>query len=203
MDWGTVSAVTEDVTVVGGIGWMIGRQFRWRQVAGLLRLPLALLGLGAGWIVSDLLHGSTTVTPLDAAVLSAELLLVVATGSAMGLLYRFRPPAAKVECRLSRGGLLLWAVFVAIRLASFLLARHLGAHLLETTGAVLVSFASSRLAAALVVQRRSSRRAGHRRAQTQAEATTALPDRGPRPPSDEALAGLTSCAPSKQRRPRA
>jgi hypothetical protein len=93
-----------------------------------------------------------------AAVFAAELLLVAATGTLMGTRYRFRDAPAGQQCRLNRSGVVLWAVFVCIRVAALILAAQLGAKFLETTGAVLMSFATNRLAASLVVQRRAQQR---------------------------------------------
>lgn len=52
---------------------------------------------------------------------------------------------------------MLWAVFLAIRLLSLILAPQVGARLVESTGAVLISFGTNRLVASLVVRRRAGR----------------------------------------------
>jgi len=48
---------------------------------------------------------------------------------------------------------ILWAVFVVIRLGNFVLANLLGANLAEATGLILPSFGVNRLVAIAVVRR--------------------------------------------------
>ena len=65
-----------------------------------------------------------------------------------------RRASAGLQYRLTRGGVGLWAAFLAIRVGSFLLAEQLGAHLLENSGAILLSFATNRLVSSTIVRRR-------------------------------------------------
>jgi len=84
---------------------------------------------------------------------------VAGTGAAMGRATRFRDEDG-LRYRLTGPGIALWAVFLAIRVASFVLAGVLGARMLDATGLILVSFGVNRLAAALVVRRRATVRYG-------------------------------------------
>ena len=120
----------------------------------MLRLPLALVGLGVAmtavesirtrWVTADWL-------------LVGELLLVAATGTVMGRATRFRSGADGLKYRLRASGLLLWFAFLGIRLGVFALAARLGADILSASGLVLLSFGVNRLAATLVVRRRALR----------------------------------------------
>lgn len=152
---GELDAVLTDVLVAAGIVWLVARQFHWRPVGSMLRIALGVLGVGAAVTVPGAVRMHLAAP--DVLVLAAELLLVGATGTAMGTLYRFRTVRGDLQCRLERLGLLLWAVFLGVRVGSFALAHLLGAHGLENTGVLLVSFGTNRLASALVVGRRSAR----------------------------------------------
>jgi hypothetical protein len=157
MSVAVLNPTLDHVLVTAGIVWLIARQFTWRDVSDLLRWPVLLLAFGAISATLGVLHGER-ISLSGAAVFAAELLLVAATGTLMGTRYRFRDAPAGQQCRLNRSGVVLWAVFVCIRVAALILAAQLGAKFLETTGAVLMSFATNRLAASLVVQRRAQQR---------------------------------------------
>jgi hypothetical protein len=148
----------DDVLIAAGITWLIARQFWWRDVAGLLRLPLILLVVGGCSIGADLLSHGEHISSIGVTLLVAELLLVATTGAVMGTRYQFRTTCAETQCRLDATGLLLWAVFLGIRISSLILASQVGAKLLESTGVVLVSFATNRLAASVLVLRRAQQR---------------------------------------------
>jgi hypothetical protein len=157
MTAGSLNAAFDDVLVIAGITWLIARQFSWRDVRGLVQLPVLLLVGGGLLVTSDVVRGER-VPASGVALLVGELLLVGATGSVMGTRYQFRVTGTGMQCRLDRAGLLLWAAFLLIRLVSLILAARVGAGLLETTGVVLVSFATNRLVASVVVMRRAQRR---------------------------------------------
>ena len=148
------------LVIVVGIVALIARQFRWRVAdpRTILRLPLALLGFGAFTFAQEVFTGMA-LTAHTVVLLVAELALVGLLGTTMGWLMQFRPDGAGWRSRLSPRGLVLWALFVAIRVGIFALAARLGAPLLETTGAILLSFGLNRLANALVVRQRLARRA--------------------------------------------
>jgi len=143
------------IVVSVGIVVLIARQFRWRVAdpQTILRFPLALIGIGALTFIQQI-FGSVPLTARTVALLAAELALVGLLGTTMGWLMQFRVADAGWRYRLSPRGIVLWALFVAIRVGIFALAARFGAPLLETTGAILLSFGLNRLASALVVRRR-------------------------------------------------
>lgn len=156
--------VFDTLLVALGIGWLIVRQFLWRDAdpQTILRLPAAIVGVGTLALGQEIAAGGLPTT-LALVLLAGEVVLVCLTGSTMGAMTRLAEGNGRLRYRLSPPGVLLWAVFVAIRVGSFVLADRLGAHLLETTGAILVSFGLNRLVSSLVVRRkirRYSRTAG-------------------------------------------
>lgn len=157
MTWSAFLDVADDVIVVLGILFLIVRQFLWRDARAhrLLRLPVIVIDLGIVLVVWNVIQGEVF-TDLDALMLFAELVLVAATGSIMGRSTVFRRVQGLLQYKLNRWAIALWALFIAIRVGSFLLAAHLGAHVLETSGAILISFGGNRLASSLVVLRRAS-----------------------------------------------
>jgi len=146
------------IAVVVGIAVLIVRQFRWRKAdpRTILRFPLALVGIGVLTVAQELVTG-TALTARAVALFAAELALVGLLGATMGRLMQFRADPAGWRYRLSPRGIALWALFVAIRIGAFALAARLGVPLLETTGAIVLSFGLNRLASTLVVRRRLAR----------------------------------------------
>ena len=143
----------DTLLITVGILFLIVRRFFWREIepTKLLRLPLLMIGLGVAWMVWDVVSGATF-DLISLGVVGFEAILVCGTGLAMGLMTQFRRSSGHVSYRLLPTGGLLWLVFLAIRIGSFILADKLGFHLLDTTGAILVSFGINRLAAALVIR---------------------------------------------------
>ncbi len=84
MEW------VDDALIVALIGYLVVRQFMWRKAdpGSILKLPLIVVAIGAGWLVWEVATGQQ-LTPLDAVVLLVELLLVSGTGTMMGLATRF------------------------------------------------------------------------------------------------------------------
>jgi hypothetical protein len=149
----------DTVAVTVGIGFLIFRQVLWRtaEPARLFVLPLCIVGTGVVWVTWEVLRGEP-LTLFTFAVVCAEAVLVFATGTAMGWMTQFRERNGALSYRLVPGGLVLWGVFLAIRVGSFVLAGRIGAHLLDTTGAITVSFGMNRLANSVVVSRRIKQR---------------------------------------------
>ena len=149
----------DTLLITSGIGFLVVRQFFWRAAdpAQLLKLPLAIIGIGAAWVLWDSAQGKP-LTLLNLAVLGAEALLVFATGCAMGLLTQLREHGGVLSSRLAPSGVVLWCFFLTVRVGSFLLADKLGAHLLDTTGAITISFGLNRLASSLIVKDRIKHR---------------------------------------------
>ncbi len=109
--------------VVISIVVLIARQFRWRAAdpQTILRFPLALIGIGAFTFTQEVFTGAA-LTTRTGALLAAELALVGLLGTTMGWLMQFRAAGAGWRYRLSPRGLVLWALFVAIRVGIFALA---------------------------------------------------------------------------------
>lgn len=149
----------DTVAVTVGIGFLITRQFLWRtaDMARLFVLPLSIVGAGVIWVIWEVLQGEP-LTLFTLAVMCAEAVLVFATGTAMGWMTQFRERNEALSYRLVPKGLILWGVFLSIRVGSFVLAGKVGAHLLDTTGVITVSFGINRLANSLVVRRRIKQR---------------------------------------------
>ncbi|WP_370935198.1 hypothetical protein [Amycolatopsis sp. cg13] len=143
--------MVDDVLLALGIGILIVRQFQWRSAEPrrMLLMPVLLIVVGLVYLGFELGGGFESADWL----LVGELVLVAGTGTAMGYVTRFRQ-AGGLQYRLTGAGIVLWAVFLAVRVGSFALASVLGAHLLDATGLILVSFGVNRLAASLVVRRR-------------------------------------------------
>ncbi|MET9259653.1 hypothetical protein [Amycolatopsis sp. NPDC004079] len=141
----------DDVLIAVAVGILIVRQFQWRSAEPrrMLLMPLLVIAVGLVCLGFELGGG---LRPADW-LLVGELVLVAGTGTAMGRVTRFRE-ANGLQYRLTGAGIALWAVFLAIRIGSFALASVLGAHLLDATGLILVSFGVNRLAASLVVRHR-------------------------------------------------
>ncbi|WP_434619470.1 hypothetical protein [Arthrobacter sp. A5] len=154
-DWRAINSTLDDVSITVGIAIMIVRQFIWRsaQLHRMMRLPLIVICLGIVYLVSELWEGFRWV--LGDWLIVGELVLVSITGTAMGFVTRFRTAGANLQYRLTGIGLILWGVFIAIRIGFFTLAELLGANLLYATGLILLSFGVNRLAAILVVRRRT------------------------------------------------
>lgn len=154
-EWGATNQVADTVIIGLGIAVLIVRQFIWRsgQMRRMLRMPMALIGAGLIYLVIEM-HAGNSWVPGDWLVL-AELGLVAITGSVMGRATVFRLVNGGLQYRLSAVGLILWAVFVAVRIGNFALAGVLGAKLSAATGLILLSFGINRLAAIVVVRRRA------------------------------------------------
>lgn len=154
-DWGAINQIADNVIIVVGIAVLIVRQFIWRsaELPRMLRMPAALIAAGIGYLVFELWGGFHWVTA-DWLIL-AELGLVAVTGTAMGYATHFRRAGSRLQYRLTGIGVILWAVFVVIRVGNFALANLLGANLAEATGLILLSFGVNRLTAITIVRRRA------------------------------------------------
>lgn len=145
------------------VGFLAYRQATWRTLdpARVWRAPL-VLGL-VGVVV--LAQSAATVTTLDVLFLGIEALLAVAVGLAMGSMTRFRVTTTPddhgrtLESRTGWAGAGLWLLLVAVRIGLDVVGGHLGAHLLTSTGAILLVLALNRAARALVVDQRVPRAA--------------------------------------------
>ncbi|MBF4571982.1 hypothetical protein ITJ64_05575 [Herbiconiux sp. VKM Ac-1786] len=154
-DWSTANQILDDVIIAAGIIILIVRQFVWRstQLHRMLRMPVVIIAAGLVYLAIELWGGFGWVAADW--VIIGELVLVTVTGTVMGLVTRFRTANAHLQYKLSPAGILLWALFIVIRVGSFYLASVLGANLAEATGLILLSFGANRLAAILVVRKRA------------------------------------------------
>lgn len=154
-DWDVANRVVDDVLITVGIVVLIVRQFVWRstQLHRMLRLPVVIIATGLGYLVIELWGGFRWVEADW--IIIGELLLVAVTGTVMGFVTRFRRVGQHLDYKLSPAGIWWWALFIAIRVGSFVLASSLGANLADATGLILLSFGTNRLAAILVVRRRA------------------------------------------------
>lgn len=154
-NWGAINEIADDVIITVGIAVLIVRQFIWRsaRLDRMLRMPVILIGAGIVYLIIELAQGFVWV-PADWLIV-AELGLVAITGTAMGYATHFRNANDTLQYRLTWIGIILWAIFVAVRIGNFALASALGANLAAATGLILLSFGINRLAAIAVVRRRA------------------------------------------------
>ncbi len=156
MNWSAIGSAADDAVVGIGIAYLIYRQFRWRDAdpGTILRFPMLIVACGVAAVVVDVARGQR-LTALDLTAFVGELVLVSATGTVMGFATRFRGTRGSLQYKLSGWGVALWAAFLAIRIGSLVLAARLSAPLLETTGAIVISFGVNRVASSTVVRRRA------------------------------------------------
>ncbi|MGW8430211.1 hypothetical protein ACWGJ9_03715 [Curtobacterium citreum] len=145
------------------VGFLAYRQATWQYLdpARVWRTPLVLGVVG----IVVLAQSAAAVTTLDVLFLSIEALVSVAAGLAMGGMTRFRTAAVAddegrtLQARTGWAGAGLWLLLIVVRVGLDVLGGHLGAHLLTSTGAILLVLALNRAARALVVDQRIPRAA--------------------------------------------
>ncbi|WIE71964.1 hypothetical protein [Curtobacterium sp. MCJR17_020] len=148
------------VALVGFLGY---RQATWQYLdpARIWRTPMTMAIVG----VVVLAQSGATITTTDVVFLGIEALITIGVGLTMGTITRFRTvatPDSKGRTIQSRTGWLgasLWIVLIAVRVGLDVLGGHLGAHLLTSTGAILLVLALNRAARAVVIDQRIPR--GH------------------------------------------
>jgi hypothetical protein len=137
------------------------RQATWQYLdpTRIWRAPLVMAIVG----VVVLAQTKATVTTTDVVFLGIEALITVGVGLTMGRITRFRTvatPDSKGRTIQSRTGWLgaaLWIVLLLVRVGLDVLGGHLGAHLLTSTGTILLVLALNRAARALVIDQRIPR----------------------------------------------
>ena len=147
----------ETVGIVFLLALLVLRQFQWKAAseARLLRLPAILILAGVVELCINLIRGE--ILTWDAiGALAVELILVSTIGLIMGRMSILRVLDGQSFYRLTRIGILLWALFLVVRIGSFASASVMDIHILETTGVILISFGLNRLASALILRRRLS-----------------------------------------------
>jgi hypothetical protein len=137
------------------------RQATWQYLdpTRIWRTPLIMAVIG----VVVLAQTKATVTTTDVVFLGIEALITIGVGLTMGRITRFRTvgtPDSKGRTLQSRTGALgavLWIVLLAVRVGLDVLGGHLGAHLLTSTGTILLVLALNRAARAVVLDGRIPR----------------------------------------------
>lgn len=145
------------------VGFLAYRQATWQYLdpARVWQTPLVLGVVG----IVVLAQSAAAVTTLDVLFLGIEALVGVAAGLAMGGMTRFRTAGAAddkgrtLQARTGWAGAGLWLLLIVVRVGLDVLGGHLGAHLLTSTGAILLVLALNRAARALVVDQRIPRAA--------------------------------------------
>jgi hypothetical protein len=140
-----------------GILYLIARQFTWRHLttANLFIIPLLLvssgvIGMGMNW-------GVLTALPFTRFIwlaIGVEALVAMLTGLAMGWLTQFRMRPTGQWYRLGPKGVVLWAMFVGLRVASLYWFKRMGAQEVGAPGGLLSLFGTNRLVSGLTIQQR-------------------------------------------------
>jgi hypothetical protein len=146
------------VALVGFLGY---RQTTWQYLdpARVWRTPMIMAIVG----VVVLAQTSATVTTTDVVFLGIEALITIGVGLTMGTITRFRTVATPdrtgrtIQSRTGWLGASLWIVLIVVRIGLDVLGGHLGAHLLTSTGTILLVLALNRAARALVIDQRIPR----------------------------------------------
>jgi len=149
------------IALVAFLGY---RQATWQYLdpSRIWRTPLVMAVVG----VVVLAQSAATVTTADVVFLGIEALVTIAVGLTMGSLTRFRTVATPdrkgrtLQSRTGALGAVLWIVLIAVRVGLDVVGGHFGAHLLTSTGTILLVLALNRAARALVVDQRIPRSAG-------------------------------------------
>lgn len=107
--------MVDDVLIAVVVGFLIVRQFQWRSAEPrrMLLMPLLVIAVGLVYLGFELGEGFQRADWL----LAGELVLVAGTGTAMGCVTRFRQ-ADGLQYRLTGAGIVLWALFLVIRICS-------------------------------------------------------------------------------------
>ncbi|MGG7306623.1 hypothetical protein ACQXVK_05450 [Curtobacterium sp. AB451] len=146
------------IALVAFLGY---RQATWQYLdpTRIWRTPLVMAVVG----VVVLTRTRSTITTTDVVFLAIEALVTIGVGLTMGSITRFRTagtPDRKgrtIQSRTGALGAVLWIVLIAVRIGLDVLGGHLGAHLLTSTGTILLVLALNRAARALVIDGRIPR----------------------------------------------
>jgi hypothetical protein len=148
------------------VGFIGIRQMTWRPVLvrSMWRLPIVLAAIGLFALAGA--HGAPTITLVDAALLSLELVVSLSLGAAMGAIAHLRTLSvgddaaqgvARFESKTGWIGLALWFVFIGVRVGIDFWASAVGSHLAASTGVILVMVAANRVARTAVIGMRVAR----------------------------------------------
>lgn len=154
----SVQLLANIVIGVALVGFLAYRQMTWQYVdpARIWRLPLVLGIVG----VVALANTKAAITSADVVFLGIEVLVSIAIGLTMGRITTFRTAPQSddkgrtLQTRTGALGGVLWLVMIVVRVGLDVLGGHMGAHLLTSTGTILLMVAVNRAARALVVDQR-------------------------------------------------
>ncbi|OIH95388.1 hypothetical protein [Curtobacterium sp. MCBA15_001] len=140
------------------VGFLAYRQATWQYLdpARIWRTPLVMAVIG----VVVLAQTKATITTTDIVFLGIEALVSIGVGMTMGRITTFRTAATPddkgrtLQSRTGGIGAALWLVLIALRVGLDALGGQMGAHLLTSTGAILLMLAINRAARALVIDQR-------------------------------------------------
>jgi hypothetical protein len=163
------------VILIVVVVWFGARRLRWTPMdfSRMLRLPVILGVVGVITVLPTMQKAS--LSTLDVSVLIVELVAAVAFGAATGAVTQFRPMTAAAiaahvekqdpakrgnaelvthESRTPWIGMVLWLLFIGIRVGLGFWSSTDGSTLGTSTGVILVLLALNRGTAALVVRAR-------------------------------------------------
>jgi hypothetical protein len=161
----SVQLIANVVIGLALVGFLAYRQMTWQYVdpTRIWRLPIVMGIIGVVMLANT--KGGATVTSTDVVFLGIEVLISVGIGLTMGRITTFRTaPQADgrgrtLQTRTGALGGVLWLVLIVVRVGLDLAGTQLGAHLLTSTGTILLMVAVNRAARALVVDQRIPGRA--------------------------------------------
>jgi hypothetical protein len=157
----SVQLVANVLVGIALVAFLAYRQATWRSLdpARIWRTPIVMAVVG----VVVLAQTGATITTADVVFLGLEALVTVVVGLTMGRITRFRtvdvPDGAgrTLQSRTGWTGAGLWVLLIAVRIGLDVLGGHLGAHLLTSTGTILLVLALNRAARAVVLDQRIPR----------------------------------------------
>lgn len=139
--------------------FLIGRQFVWRQLKDRPQWRAGVI-LGIVGVVLVLQQPELISAPLTAADLGMMVLECAVSfgiGILMGKMTVYRVVGDQVELRTPPIGILLWVVFIAVRIALVMLADGSGAVIAASGSFILISLAFNRLARGFVIEGQRAR----------------------------------------------
>lgn len=154
-----VQTLADIVIGLALVGFLMYRQATWQflDAGRIWRMPVVLGAIGVVMIAKS---SAGPVTSMDVAFIGAEVVVSIAVGLLMGSIAQFRVAARpddegrSLQTRTGGLGAVLWVVLIAVRIGMDVLGSGLGAHLLSSTGMILLMIAVNRAARALVLDRR-------------------------------------------------
>ncbi|GAB3392961.1 hypothetical protein GCM10027568_21170 [Humibacter soli] len=174
----SIQLVTNAIVIIALVIWVGYRQMTWRAVdpGRMWRLPAVLA------IVGIITIGSMTkvsaITGVDIGVLLVEVVVSLGIGALMGAIATIRPltddgvrlyqqahandrrpgsALVTLETRTGWLGMLLWVVFIVVRVGVDFLATAAGSALAASTGVILLMVAANRIARVGVILYRANR----------------------------------------------